>query len=286
MTVIKAEVILDSLHPDSKKRLTTMLLTYPRFIHSELMTHRVFSRNASSSRAIPILKMIQKIIKIDKMALPDHWGLNQPGMQSDAYLTGWRASAASLVWISVGYVAIAGSYILSKLGVHKQWANRITEPWQNITVLVSSTEWDNFFELRDHDDAQPEFQQLAKEIKRVMGISQPYQVEIGEWHLPYVTVEDVKHIRNLKKADPQVNVSDLLRRISTARCARTSYLTVEGKKPTLEQDLKLFERLVGSHPKHMSPAEHQAQAITTKIAELPQNRSNLTGGWLQFRRIL
>ena len=65
--MIKAKIIADSIN-SKRCRLTSWVLEYPRFIHAEIMIHRVFSRNAASSRAIPTEKIIQNII--DDPAMP------------------------------------------------------------------------------------------------------------------------------------------------------------------------------------------------------------------------
>ena len=75
--MIEAKVILDSVSP-AGKRITTLQLKYPRFIHSEFMTHRAFSRNAASSRAIPVLKRLDMMCQ--DPVIPLEWGLDQSGM--------------------------------------------------------------------------------------------------------------------------------------------------------------------------------------------------------------
>lgn len=248
-------------HPD----LITLRLVYPRFIHAELMTHRVFSRNASSSRAIPVKTMLRNIK--DNPAKPLYWGENIPGMQAGKELCGWRLKAAKLVWnISAG-IACNLSLVLHKLGLHKQHANRITEPYQYITTLVTSTEWDNFFSLRNHPDAQPEIKALAMAMQTAIDNSRPTVLKQGHWHLPYVDVDEFeKH-----------SFSDL-QKASAARCARVSYLNHDGSTPDVEKDVKLYNRLVGSQPIHASPLEHVAVPSWKENANLR--------GWKQLRRVV
>jgi thymidylate synthase ThyX len=226
-------------------RLTTFELTYPRFVHSELMTHRVFSRNASSSRAKPIMTMIREVLK--DPAMPVYWGANQAGMQAKKELTGVRKWLAKKLWRAARYPAVGAAYLAHKIGLHKQIANRLIEPWAHITVVITATEYRNWFALRLHPDAQPEIRELADQMYLKMVHSTPQWLQPGQWHLPYVTNLEAQRIGldNAIKA-------------SVARCARTSYLTFDRKEPELGQDLALYEKLVGSTPLHASPAEHQA----------------------------
>lgn len=262
---IKATIIADSINPEGV-RITTMEWVYPRFIHGEVMTHRVFSRNAMSSRAVPVKKMLAQVLR--DPAMPVHWGRNQPGMQAKAELTGLRRLAARGLWRLGSFAAVAVAGLMHLAGVHKQLANRVLEPWQWMHTLVTSTEWDNFFELRAHEDAQPEFYALAKRVRTEMEISAPKLLQIGEWHLPFVTDADNDDVTEINLAQ-----------ISAARCARVSYLTHDGQFPSRVKDLALFDRLAGSKPFHASPLEHQAQA------DVATYRSGNLRGWAQFRKV-
>ncbi len=156
---IEAKVLADSVAPNGR-RLTTMLWTYPRAIHSEIMTHRAFSRNAASSRAIPTEKLIQRVV--DDPWIPTYIGKNQKGMQAGELLTDDDLHEAQMQWLTARDQAVERARALVKIGVHKQVVNRIIEPWMWITVIVSATEWGNFFGLRDHPMAEPHFQELAR----------------------------------------------------------------------------------------------------------------------------
>ncbi|MEQ8308099.1 MAG: hypothetical protein RIA09_16310 [Hoeflea sp.] len=230
-------------------RLTTFQLRYPRFIHAELMTHRVFSRNASSSRAIPVTKMLREII--EDPAMPIHWGINEKGMQANKHLVGFKLWAVKKIWRLARYPAVGAAYLAHKIGLHKQIANRICEPWSHINVLVSSTEYANWYSLRAHKDAQPEIRALARKMKAAQDQSIPRRLMPGDWHLPFLSVFE----RGEMKIEQALKVS-------TARCARLSYLTFDQKPSTIDQDMALYERLVGSSPLHASPAEHQAKVDT------------------------
>lgn len=219
----------------------TLLLRYPRFIHAEFMTHRVFSRNASSSRAIPVLKLIEDVQR--DPAMPIYWGQNQPGMQAKAEMTSMTKGIAQVTWDSAMEEAISSALRLADLGAHKQIVNRILEPFSHINVLVTATEWDNFLVLRDHEDAQPEMQVLAQKIKQVLDTYEPPDRSL---HLPFVVAEEENQYPSYE-----------LRLLSAARCARTSYLTHEGKAPEYKADLALANKLLAS-PIHASPFEHAA----------------------------
>ena len=268
---IQAIVIEDSIAASNGVRLTTLQLTYPRFIHAEFMTHRVFSRNASSSRAIPVEKMIAQV-RSDP-AMPVHWGKNQPGMQAMEELTGADLAEVKAQWATAARMAATSANVMMQLGAHKQVVNRILEPFQHIHVIVTATEWDNFFELRDHPDAQPEIRVLAAVMRAAMKGSHVTALEPGEWHLPYVTADERKLIH-----------TDKLLKISAARCARVSYLNHDGQKPDMNRDLELYDRLVGSKPLHASPVEHQATPMDGR--ESAGWWSGNFRGWQQHRKLL
>ena len=151
--MIKAEIIEHSISP-SGVEIITWVLEYPRFIHSEFMTHRGFSRNSASSRAIPIERMIQTIE--ENPAMPIHWGKNQAGMQAKEELQCGERIAAQEEWMHAMTSAVQHSRNLHELGVHKQIANRVTEPYQHMKVVMTTAESANWYWLRDHPDAQPE----------------------------------------------------------------------------------------------------------------------------------
>lgn len=269
---ISAKIIEDSVSPDNV-RITTFELRYPRFVHSEFMTHRVFSRNAASSRAIPVAKMRAQVW--NDPASPIHWGANQRGMQASAELTGLKLWAGKKLWSAAGKAACGFSWLLEKLGAHKQWANRILEPWQFITVVMTTTELDNFFELRHHEDAQPEIHELAVVMRHAYLLNEPVKRgtdrrRVENWHLPYVTAYE-------RDSYPLAD----LRKMSTARCARTSYLTHDKANPEHKADVFLHDRLVASRPIHASPTEHQAHPSWKHDKFFGNLR-----GWVQYRKYI
>lgn len=258
---ITATIIETTYHHEQARPLITMQLRYPRFIHAEFMTHRDLSRNASSSRAIPVAKMIEQV-RTDP-AMPIHWGKNQPGMQADHELSADEAMGAITAWKIAAQRAADNAGGLNALGLHKQVVNRILEPFQFMHVIVTATNWDNFFDLRAHKDAQPEIQELAYTMLAAARSVQPrhvwaenrigtpwYQVDQKNWHLPYVTADERASLR-----------LSILLSISAARCARVSYLKRDGTTSTVGEDVRLFQRLVGSTPLHASPIEHQAYGV-------------------------
>ncbi len=271
--MIEVKVVADSIGP-SNVRLTTFVLTYPRFLHSEFMTHRMFSRNASSSRAIPVSKQIQMVI--DNPAIPLAFTRNQKGMQGGAPLDAEASDKAVKAWLDGRDRAIEIARQLESLEVHKQYANRVLEPYAHITVVCTATDYNNFYALRDHPAALPEICVLAQKMYSAQQNSIPKHICLGEWHLPFITEEDY--------ADYPINDGGAaLVKMSVARCARVSYLNHDGKRPTFEQDMQLYDRLLGQVPIHASPAEHQATPFDMYSKD---RMSGNLRGWMQYRKSL
>lgn len=286
---ISAKTIADSITV-SGSRITTLQLCYPRFIHAEFMTHRVFSRNASSSRAIPVSKIIEQVR--NNPAMPIHWGLNQPGMQANSQIHGLALFKVKDTWREAAITAANLAERMSLLGLHKQVANRILEPFQHIHVVMTATDFDNFFELRDHEDAQPEIHELAIQMKAAMGESIPTILNFGEWHVPYVSREELGGfglIQNYLRGPEGAGAWNdemfwsLVCKISAARCCRVSHLKHDGHHSTIEEDLRLCERLIGARPLHASPFEHQATPDTYGMYKLFHGNFN---GWAQYRKFV
>lgn len=271
--MIKAKVIEDSISEEGK-RITTLEVTFHRYILSEFNTHRVFSRNFSSSRAIPTKKLLEQVRT--NPAMPVHWGKNQTGMQAHEELEGIALEEAKKQWRFAAIDAADNAERLANLGLHKQLVNRCVETYLYVTGIVTSTEWDNFFELRDHPDAQPEFRVLAKEMRKALNESLPNHLGWGEWHLPYVK-ESEKLIATNDYYD-----SMLWQKVSAARCCRVSYLKHDGTTPSIDEDLALFDRLAGSIPLHASPLEHQATPCNIPMDDA---YSGNLKGWIQYRKL-
>lgn len=285
--MITAKIIEDSISEEGK-RITTFQLLYPRMTHSELMTHRVFSRNASSSRAIPVKKMLEMVR--NEPAMPIHWGENQPGMQAKEELTGYKLERAKELWLSAAHCAAGIAEDMMNVGLHKQVANRILEPFQHISVVLTSTELDNWFELRDHNDADPNIHELARQMKLAREGSTPKLLKVGEWHLPYIAQEE----RNDGFFASNGANRSLLRKVSAARCCRVSYLKHDGSAASIHDDLDLCDKLVGARPLHASPFEHQATPDIResnpfvegdKIWVNPELHGNFVG-WVQYRKLI
>lgn len=286
---ISAKVIADSISP-TYKRLTTLQLRYPRFIHAEFMTHRVFSRNASSSRAVPVERMIQDVI--DDPAMPLFWGRNQRGMQAveecnepvAVFGVGQGTEhSREKAWLLARDKAVEAARAFANAGYHKQIVNRLLEPWLHINVVVTATEWSNFFSLRLHKDAQPEIQELARCIRAAMADSIPMPLQPGEWHLPYTTDDDV---RMLEDSHPQ-EVLEYLTILSVARCASVSYMTVDGRPMTLDRATAIYAKLVSGEVFHASPFEHQATPDRVPMGGMTWCNPELHGnfvGWVQLRK--
>jgi hypothetical protein len=278
-TKIKAELLVASKNAATGDILYTFLLTYPRYILAEVNTHRMISRNTSSSRAVPSKKYRGNVLK--DPFIPTYIGANKKGMQAGEELRGWRRRAAEKVIGAARYAMVATAWGLEKLGVHKQIANRYLEPWVWTQQVLSATELENFFRLRDHHMAEPHFQELARQMaaevnfgklwfeileesgnpyQYVEGFSQYRVIKPGQWHLPFITDEEQSSLD-----------LETLKKISTARCARTSYYLPEsGSRSTVERDVELFERLAvrepgNDDPVHLSPLEHVAQATSDSV---------------------
>lgn len=260
--MISVKIIADSIsvHGD---RITTWELIYNRYIHSELLTHRLFSRNSASSRAIPIDKMIELVR--EHPAAPIHWGLNQAGMQAKTEHK--LISTCMHSWRLAGKAAIIAAERLQGLGLHKQIVNRVLEPYQWMKTIVTATEYNNWYALRDHSDAQPEIARIAELMKIEIGLSKPQVLEVNEWHLPYVTVKRnlfngklVYSINSGEKVlvkDEIITLEEALK-ISASCCAQVSYRLLD---ESLEKALKIYDALVNQRPVHASPFEHQARVM-------------------------
>lgn len=266
--MISAKVIADSINPDGV-RLTTYEATFNRYILAEVNTYREWSRNSASSRAIPVQKVMRQVWS--DPAVPIHWGANQKGMQARDELTGWRRSWARRVFLWARIPVLVLVWVLTKLKLHKQVTNRLLEPWIWHTAIISSTNIDNMLGQRDNPDAQPEFQVLARCIRKARDESVPRQIGWGGWHLPYVD--------GLSMGGPIYGVEDPLLempKVSAACCAAVSYLRQNDRK-TIEEYIKLANRLISS--RHWSPFEHVAVALSNHTKD-----SNFDAGWKQLRK--
>ena len=247
MTYYYAKIIADSSAEVDRlattDRLTTMEVTFPRFILPEITRHRSFSFSVMSSRARSLTQTIREVE--ESPFIPDYWGKHQPGMSAYEEVSDSAAGTALWEWIQAKKNAVESARKLAGLGLHKQLVNRILEPFMWTTAIISSTTWENFFNLRISPEAQPEIQRTAQEMLYAFQHSSPTKVIENTWHLPYVSEEE--------KASFDI---EILKKVSAARCARVSYNNQNKIDP--EADVKLFDKLVKSG--HWSPLEHVAKS--------------------------
>lgn len=249
-----AKIILDSLSPEGH-RLTSFEITLPRIVLAEFNTHRMFSRNSASSRAIPVEKMIRMVE--DDPYVPESWGKNQKGMVAEEDLSPIEQQTCENVWLKGRDEAVTTAKRLLEIGVHKQLTNRLLEPFMWHTVLVTATEWSNFFNLRDNKSAHPAIQKPAAMMKELYGASRPTLLQEGQWHMPYVSgTEDELAFSD---QDPAALPREDAKKVSSGRAARLSYLTHD-KRRDLNEDVRLHDGLLTGG--HMSPFEHVARPMT------------------------
>lgn len=271
---MKAQIIKDSINSETDDRLTTFVVEFPRFINAEVLRHRMLSFNSASSRAIPIKRIIESVQ--NNPAMPVFWGKNQSGMQAYEALEPNEQTIAQKVWIDSSTNMIEVVKSLELVGLHKQISNRLLEPWQNITLIISGTEWENFFKLRASTFAQPEFKELAYMMLELYNNNIPTiktpadtkwftEVLYSDAHVPYE--------ENMPEGVTGLNAI----KIAIARCARVSYLTQDGEIDP-PRDYELYDRLLSGG--HFSPCEHVA---------FPAKESKFYGnfkGWVQYRKTL
>ncbi|HEX6601996.1 MAG TPA: FAD-dependent thymidylate synthase [Solirubrobacterales bacterium] len=294
----EAKVLADSISP-AGHRLTTLEVTFPRFILAEFNTHRVFSRNSASSRAIPVAKQLRRVL--EDPYVPIEFGSNQPGMQAGAPLQGAALDAAEAEWLRARDDAVrhvlglmTSPEIVAQhddllaclkaaegslknppsewLNVHKQVANRLLEPFMWHTVIVSSTTWENFWNLRCHPDAQPEIRLIATKMREAVAASEPSPLATDEWHLPLIGDADREEASSHQE----------LIKVSVGRCARVSYLTHAGTRD-LSADVTLYDRLLESG--HMSPMEHVARPMNAAELDAGEWSGNFQG-WRAHRKLI
>jgi thymidylate synthase ThyX len=258
-----ARVVADSISP-AGHRVTTFVVCFLRFVLAEFNTHRVFSRNSASSRAIPFAKQMEKVL--GKPAIPLVWPKEQKGMQGGPDLAGPDAAQAQKDWTDAALHAVHYASKLAKRGVHKSVANRLLEPFLMHTVVVTATDWEGFFAQRCSPLAQPEIREAAEMMRAAYEASEPTPLAEGEWHLPFIDASDVtlaqQHLIDTEGGMNLAGLNRLLVKMSSARCARVSYETHEGKRQIGGEggDLALYDKLVSAKPAHWSPLEHPCAA--------------------------
>lgn len=295
---IEAKVLQRSVGEDAPP-LTSFQLRYPLQIHAELMTHRVFSRNARSSRAVPTARMVEEV-KTSPF-IPRYWGANQKGMQAGAEHTelvdlgdDWMLNHEAWLWARDRAVEAAGAF--AEAGYHKQIANRLLAPFLHIDVVLTTTDLSNWNALRDDKAAEPHIRDLAVAMKEaVEDYGDPIQLREGEWHTPYVTDRDQADAKRIwdhaLETDAELPMTAV--KVSVTRCAQVSYTPFHEAKLTVEEEVARHDALIGARPMHASPAEHQAmpdRIIGTDrfgdpVWDHPMLHGNLVG-WIQYRKTL
>lgn len=271
---ISARIIADSLN-EHGNRLTTFILTFPRIVLAEFNTHRMISKNSASSRAIPFDKIVS-IVEEDPF-IPIKWMKDHKGMQGTEYFE--DGAALKLMWLKARDEAVRHAKFLSVKGLTKQLCNRLLEPFMWHTMICTASEWENFFALRAHSDAEIHIQELAYKMLDEYNAHTPKSLKAGEWHIPFGDKINIERIGMIPATTGiyQEDIQEYLVKIATARCARVSYLNFEGKDD-YEADIKLHNRLISSG--HFSPTEHCAMAMDNS-----EWHGNFRG-WKQYRKFL
>ena len=276
---ISATIIADSIS-EKGDRLTTFVLTFPRIILAEFNTHRAFSRNSASSRAIPFEKMV-KMVEEDPF-IPIAWMKDHTGMQGTEYFkTGDKIKGidalewCKIMWLNARDYAVQEAKTLSTSRVTKQIVNRLLEPFMWHTVIVTASDYENFFALRAHEAAEIHIQALAYKMLEEYNKSQPKLLIEDEWHIPFGDNIDTIKLQEVFNITSSEELEDYKLKIATARCARVSYMNFEGKDD-YKADIALYDRL--AEMGHWSPFEHCATPLQPYYA-----RTGNFKGWKQLR---
>ncbi len=274
METYQAQILADSISPQGV-RLVTIHCTFPRFILAEVNTHRMLSRNSNSSRAIPPERQIAKVS--ENPFVPETFNLRVKGMGVGNPLEQKDAVVARNAWLDAAEFACRQAQILLDLNCDKSRINRLLEPFLWHSAIISATEWDNFFALRDHPAAQPEFRILAQLMRKAIAESEPLTIRQGEWHLP--GTPDFPY-------DDSSPDWDYWKNVSAGRLAKwTSYDKMD-EEDLPDAAVSRAEKLIGSF--HMSPTEHQARPM--RPYELGRQGGPTTSfcgnfrGWVQYRK--
>lgn len=311
MTIIKgkanitAEVVCDSVSSVNGKRITTFCIEYPRIILSELNTHRMLSKNSSSSRAIPFDKMIENL-----KGRPVRFGAANAGMQDkgedklddfEIVLGDGRIHVNAIeYWNMAKDNAINFALAYNHYGFHKQIYNRLLEPFQMMKTIVTATEWNNFFWLRDDEAADPTIQELARCMREAIEQSLPQMLKPGEWHLPFVNVHRLKN-GNVFGYSIGDNGNCLSTEeaiiVSCARCAAVSFRNIDYDLAKCKQ---VYDRLINGGKVHGSALEHCATPMKEPVqsdkylwedgmTHMDKDGNMWSGnfnGWIQHRKLI
>jgi hypothetical protein len=299
-----AEVVQQSKCAVTGKLITTFSVKYGLIIHAEFLRHRMLSRGVKSNRAIPPAVIRKEVL--DNPYVPIWFGANQSGMVAKSEVK--HPKIAKALWLGARYPAVAAHWLGDKLlGAHKEWVNRLLNPWQWVRETITATEWDNLYNLRIHPDAQQDIQVIAKAMYSASNsYSGCIELRTGQWHVPYIHREIVTDTRGdgseqlvYIDGDGELLSTEQALKASAARCARSSYDNHDKTRATIAGDMKLWDQLIESDPKHSSPVEHQGTPLdynsvtedwwesgTTHVDYSGQVWSGNFCGWIQHRQLL
>lgn len=305
--MFRAAVIADSIN-GLDDRLTTIEATFPRFILAEVNTHCLLSRNSASSRAIPTERHIQRVR--EEMFMPETFNKRVKGMGVGDAFNESDAATARLYWEGARDDAVKWAEMLNDLGLDKSRVNRLLEPFMWHTAVISATEWRNFFALRDHPEAQPEFQIIARMMREEMEASVPLAMGDDDWHVPFIDDDEYASSRDSDLAFADVEpgwTMEKAKYVSVRRCAAISYdkhAEGEAMDDSIAKAKGLGDR------GHYSPYQHVARPFSSlehhvvhdirgmiskhkgldpQIAEVMIREAAMMGnytGWVQFRKTI
>lgn len=292
---ITVEVVQHSCDANNaKNQVITFNVKYGLIVHAEALRHRLFSRCVKSNRAIPMHLIRKEVIK--EPYVPVWFGSKQKGMVADVEIK--FKKTGSVLWRLGRYPACGLHWILEKVGAHKEWANRLLNPWQFVRETITYTEGDNFYNLRIHKDAQKDIKELAECMFKAYQQSTPMKLTYGEWHLPYVDSRVVEgKIKYFDSDGTELSTEGAIK-CSAARCARSSYDKHDKTMPLAKDDIPLYNQLIESDPAHASPVEHPCTVMPEfdwqsdwpdGVTHVDKNKKGWSGnykGWIQYRQLL
>ena len=253
---MEVKVLLDSVNPYTNVRLTTLHCVYPQFIHQQVLTHRMFSRNSSSLRAISFDRADSEFDTVYPT-----WTLEKKGMQGPLVEDFKTKLMADCIVDEMDNFVSSRCARLEELGIHHQDINNYLRPFQNIHTVITATDFENFFQQRLHESTKPDMQRLAQLIYDALEESKP---EETIWHTPLIS--DLLESTYTNKQ---------LELISAARLARISYFKWQDDP---QKDLELAKKLIENN--HPSPFEHIA------FAQQDNEYYGNFKSWKQLRHIL
>lgn len=304
---IEVNVIAHSISKKGKEILTYELV-YPRAVHSELAVHRMLSKNSASSRAIPIPRVIEMVR--NNPAMLSRYGSNQAGMQDKGFehdepvVFQGKSYTIREAWKLGAEFMCDLAESIHEAGYHKQVGNRLLEPFQWMKVVLTGTEFANFFWLRDHEAADPTIAELARKMLEAKQRSSPVLLGDDDWHVPYFEngywIAERVGMAGLTVNSSGITLQEALD-ISTSCCAQVSYRKLDKSQEKADTVISRLN-LDGKHPEdpaHASPTEHQATPMTgdtmifngfpTGYTSYHKDLGMMSGnlaGWIQYRQLI